>query len=690
MVKRKKQEPLNVSRFIKELLVDELGFPFKQIVNDISFEKYTGIKRPDILISEVEYDLELQNNDEFIQNLIAYAEAKHDCAVDSRDWKDAYNQGLLKAQKEALDIPFFIVTNFLVTHFYNTQNGERISLNGIPIADFQNMDVLRLIRKKLDENPDLNNIQTNVDTQQAISEASFNNKLWELAGIYRDINFKNITEKIDFTIGFIALKFYEEKVEMENKKNKTKDYWSDIQSYIQKPDTFTTALGGYIQRLQNETDFGEFKSLMNIVREKLNALDGITQEQIIEIYTIIEGMGRLHGCGFDLFGSVYEKFASNKEKGDFGEFFTRRNYTHVLTKLLLKDEKYFNAQRPFIIGDFACGTGGFLTEAFKILQSKYKNPMTGKLEPRVEEFLKSQCIYGYDVKEENVSRTKLNMFLVGDGHTHIIRKDTLREELTGNSWDYVLMNPPYGNGSTKAETSSITTNRYELAFLAKIVKSLKIGGKACVIVPDGFFENPSIMAFRKEIMSLCTINAVISLPKHAFAPYTKEKTYALFIEKRSQEESPLQTEDIWMYIIDNDGYANSDKRFETNLKDADNKWLHNEIKGYIDNHGNEKVSILEERWLKYDDSSSGGTEFINEKGETITKRKSGFVMVSNINEENYYNLLPEFYLRPYEPKYITLKELDREIETIEGILKDISKLTVDDIKNKLGVENDEG
>ncbi|MED3823721.1 hypothetical protein P4561_08300 [Priestia flexa] len=51
MKKKKKQEPLNVNRFIKELLVDELGFPFKQIVNDISFEKYTGNKRPDILIS---------------------------------------------------------------------------------------------------------------------------------------------------------------------------------------------------------------------------------------------------------------------------------------------------------------------------------------------------------------------------------------------------------------------------------------------------------------------------------------------------------------------------------------------------------------------------------------------------------------------------------------------------------------
>jgi type I restriction-modification system DNA methylase subunit len=38
-------------------------------------------------------------------------------------------------------------------------------------------------------------------------------------------------------------------------------------------------------------------------------------------------MRPLYGCGFDLFGAVYEMFANNKEKKDFGEYFTRRHYT---------------------------------------------------------------------------------------------------------------------------------------------------------------------------------------------------------------------------------------------------------------------------------------------------------------------------------------------------------------------------
>jgi len=53
---KKKQEALTVNRLINEVLVGQLSIPLRQIVNDTSFEKYTGSKRPDLLISEFEYD----------------------------------------------------------------------------------------------------------------------------------------------------------------------------------------------------------------------------------------------------------------------------------------------------------------------------------------------------------------------------------------------------------------------------------------------------------------------------------------------------------------------------------------------------------------------------------------------------------------------------------------------------------
>lgn len=98
--KQKKQEALSVSRLINEVLVAQLSIPFRQIVNDTTFSKYTGSKRPDILISEFEYDG--TNDEQYIKNLVAYAEAKDDCKVEDKDWKDALKQGKIKAPKLGL------------------------------------------------------------------------------------------------------------------------------------------------------------------------------------------------------------------------------------------------------------------------------------------------------------------------------------------------------------------------------------------------------------------------------------------------------------------------------------------------------------------------------------------------------------------------------------------------------------
>jgi len=307
-----------------------------------------------------------------------------------------------------------------------------------------------------------------------------------------------------------------------------------------------------------------------------------------------------------------------------------------------------------------------LTEAFKILKNNYYE--TNTLNDNSIEFLKENCFFGYDVKEENVSRSRLNMFLIGDGHTHISKKDTLRNKHLKDSFDYIVTNPPYGNGNIEAETSVISTKRYEIAFISKILKLLKTNGKACIIIPDGFFENPSFGKYRVEILEKCHIQAIISLPKFAFAPYTKEKTYAIFLSKKNENNTTIQRENIWMYIIDNDGYANSDKRFPTKLKNLHHKWLHDEISSWIDENGEEQLGILEERWLKYDDSKENGTEWIDEKGITNKVRKGGFISIKKINKKNYFNLLPEYHLRKKEPLFITLNDLDSQISEIKNSL----------------------
>lgn len=360
-------------------------------------------------------------------------------------------------------------------------------------------------------------------------------------------------------------------------------------------------------------------------------------------------------------------FANSNEKREFGEFFTRRHYAHIFAKLLLKNEKYFNCDRKFVVLDCACGTGGFLTESFKILRSHYEatNTYTGE----AKRFLENECFYGIDTREENISRTKLNMFLVGDGHTNQFHDNTLIRKFNGVRFDYIITNPPYGNGSVKAATGSLSTKRLEIAFLVKIIHLLKIGGQACVIVPDGVLENPSYTALRQELLHRCAIQAVVSLPKFAFAPYTKEKTYALFFTKRSEQMTKVQRSPIWTYIIDYDGLANSDKRFPTKLRNNRNGWVHDELSGWVSTDGAEMNSVLEERWRNYDDGSTNGTEFVDEKGERGCLRKGGFLSLNTIRSDRFLTLLPEYHLRPYEPKYVTTDELKLELSNIKTMIR---------------------
>ena len=666
MATKKKREALTVTRLINEVLVTQLSIPIRQIVNDTSFEDYTGSKRPDILISEFEF--EGDNEEQFIENLVAYAEVKDNCSFEDKDWLDAVKQGKGKSKK--LKLPYFIVTNCEKTVFYNASTLEAINLNGNQIRDFQTIDILRLIKNKLNKDLELHDIKTNVDSVSAISEAVFNKKLWELANIYRSVGFKNNVQKIDFTIGIISLEFFEEKAVLEKTKDSSLMYWSECAD--ENKEKLVGNILQYINRLERETDFKDFKNLMSNVKSAITSEDTtpplIDKNNIFDIYKTIDSMRPLHGTGFDLFGAVYEMFASPKEKKDFGEYFTRRHYTHILSKLLLESEQYFNSNRKFKLLDLACGTGGFLTESFKVLKNNYEK--TNTLSSEAKKFLEKECFYGIDIRNENIFRTKLNMFLVGDGHTNMFGDDSLKREFK-SKYDYIITNPPYGAGTIEARFENVSSKRMEIAFLSNIINILKDGGKACVVLPDGVLENPSLSKLRKEFLEKCEITTVISLPKFAFAPYTKEKTFAVFFTKNNESRRRIQKTPIWMYIVDNDGLANSDKRYPTKLRNNRNGWMHDEISGWVSTNGEEMPGLLEERWLKYDDSGYGGTQWINEKGQTVKFRKGGLIDITKINEDTYYTLIPEYYLRPFDPNFITLEQLKEEIDKIDEELRDM-------------------
>lgn len=385
----------------------------------------------------------------------------------------------------------------------------------------------------------------------------------------------------------------------------------------------------FYQKTDNRTF--DFKALIS------KFIDNTQLESLRDIYNAIDKLPPLHSSRIDLFGETYELLADKKTKSAFGQYFTGRHIIRPLVKLLLEDETSDSitggidnkkAKNPKKICDPACGTGGFLTEVFKHINCLFSESID------VNHF-SSQSIHGYDIFPENITKTKINLYLAGDGFSEMESFDSLTSKID-KKFDYIVTNPPYGDGQTIIDVGVINNSRLDINFLIKIVNMLASSGKALVVIPDGILEAPSLADLREWLIKQCKVDKIVGLPVFAFAPYTKEKTYALFLTKRnkplaSSEEAEKNHERVWFYIVDNDGYVNSDKRFPTKKKDETGKWLHDELSDWVDANGTDQDCLLIERWKKKEQSV--GEKFCDEFGVPIEGKKYGYVSIADIRKQ---------------------------------------------------------
>jgi len=634
---------------------------------DVTTEK-TGHKRGDVWISNKK-----QKETCFEKNIIALMEAKHrNCVIGDMDWRDAMRQGVGKSLRQGLT--YYIVTNCISDfRFYNTFNDEEIKLDEKPITRLQPFEILEKIGTQVNES-NSHVIHKASKSIVSFSEKKFKTTLKNLAEIYRSAGLKKGDERIDPTVSFVVLKYIGEKEKERRTLPKAIKLWNDLSDIASD---VNSDLKGEFDKIIGQIwgEKSEYrKNIYKDFKDLLKFSSKLRNQHFKKIYKELNRY-HFHGCNFDLYGSIYEEFASQMKKKEFGEFYTRRHITGVIARLLLRNEI---TGRDLIICDPACGTGGFLTEAYKALVRNYS--INGKLNEKVMEKITNDTFWGLDNDGKSVARTKLNMFLVGDGHTHIYEID---DSLTGwnetigwkeNEFDYIMTNPPMGKyeGGALVENFEFTNEkRYELLFVEKIVKAVKPGGEIAVVINDGALEAPTREYFRKRLLQHCDIYVIISLTKFAFAPYTKEKTYILFMRKKQKENvGIIQEFPIWHFIVDYDGFANSDKRYRTKY--------HDDL-GELEEKFNEAINLsrlyTSDR-TRFDKERSKYERKVNqrEKEEGLTGMKYGYSRMGSINNKNYYNLLSEYYLRPYEEKKISEKKFDEKSKEIFDDLKNILEL----------------
>ncbi len=159
----------------------------------------------------------------------------------------------------------------------------------------------------------------------------------------------------------------------------------------------------------------------------------------------------------------------------------------------------------------------------------------------------------------------MNLILHGIENPQLSDVDALSEANTSftEKATLVLANPPF-KGSLDREAvdgkilSVVDSKKTELLFLALILKGLKLGGRAAVIIPDGvlFGSSNAHQQIRKEIIDNQKLQAVISMPSGVFKPYAGVSTAVLLFTKTNSGG----TDHVWFYDMQADGYSLDDKR----------------------------------------------------------------------------------------------------------------------------------
>ncbi len=305
--------------------------------------------------------------------------------------------------------------------------------------------------------------------------------------------------------------------------------------------------------------------------------------------------GKLINISKDFKSKLFETFMKNSEdKSDMGQFFTPLKIVKEMVDMV-------TVTNGMKICDPASGVGKFLLEAAANVSFEIKNgklasgvtlcglekQMSGRDDITTILAKANMLIYFSKLFKDN-NDVKAIQYLSENllNKTFYSSKKALGtlENLKENEYDLILANPPYYQDATISKLASDTGfykskgNGVEALFLEWIVRSLKYGGTANVVLPDGIFTNLGNTNLKQLIIDTCYIESIISLPVGSFFN-TPKKTYILTLHKKSEEDindNKKQDCKVFTYICKSIGEELNVNRFDT----PDDNDLHNAVVKY--------------------------------------------------------------------------------------------------------------
>lgn len=310
--------------------------------------------------------------------------------------------------------------------------------------------------------------------------------------------------------------------------NKLFPYLKKFKTSAESADTIEYKIGEIFSELKNRIQSG-----YNL-REVINRID--------------ELRFRTHAEKHEMSHLYEDKIKNMGNAGrNGGEYYTPRPLITTIIKVVapkIGDKIY----------DGACGSAGFLCEAFDYLRNpSASSGQAQSLSTKDWEILQKRSFYGKEKKSLAYIIDIMNMILHGVEAPNIIHTNTLAENLADiqekDRYDVVLANPPFG-GKERAEVQQnfpIKTGETASLFLQHFIKILKAGGKAGVVIKNTFLSNTdnATIAIRKTLLENCNLHTVLDLPGGTFTG-AGVKTVVLFFEKGKA------TQKVWFYQLNLD------------------------------------------------------------------------------------------------------------------------------------------
>jgi type I restriction-modification system DNA methylase subunit len=327
-----------------------------------------------------------------------------------------------------------------------------------------------------------------------------------------------------------------------------RNLFSEAVSYPRYSDVFTTRFSKRGQHIHLDLDD---ETIYYIVQQ-------------FQSYGLVNTTSTLEGV--DIKGTVFERMVGATFRGELGAYFTPRELVEFCVRLV-------DPGPEDTVLDPACGSGGFLIMVIKHVQEKIFANNPNLSEAELGAALRDFCdrnIYGVDVNERMVRVTKMNMIMHGDGHSGIYNTHGLsigksdRLPLVENSIDKIFSNPPFAGReadptylarfeTAQTEDGTLVSLNKAIPFVEMIIRLLRPGGVAALVLPNGIFNSPSrpFRKLREIVFAETKILAAIGLPHWVFFHTGCDVQGSLLFLKK---EPPDQDYSVFLDWAENVGF----------------------------------------------------------------------------------------------------------------------------------------